>query len=100
MLFRSVKLLHVLAMVALVARQPEDALLEDGIALVPQRQREADVLPAIGNAGQAVLVPAVDTRAGVVVRKKSPRQFRRGCSLRAPCPRRARSGRGPSVSSG
>ena len=40
---------------------------------VPQRQREADVLMPIGDAGEPVLIPAIGSRAGVIVRKVVPR---------------------------
>jgi hypothetical protein len=37
-----VELLHVLAVVAFAVRQAEQALLQDGIAPVPQRDRQAE----------------------------------------------------------
>src|SRR5208283_6143251 len=61
-----------LAVIAFIARKPEDALLQDGILLVPQRQREADVLVAVADTGNAVLVPAVSLGSGVIVGKKFP----------------------------
>ena len=61
-----VVLLDVLAVVALVAGEAEEPLLQDRVAAVPQRQREADALVAVADAGQAVLVPAVGARGGVV----------------------------------
>ena len=94
-----VVLLDVLAVIAFVAGEAEEALLEDRVAAVPEREGEADVLVAVADAGDAVLVPAVGARAGVVVRADTPRRCRPGCSPRAPCPRRARSGRDPSASS-
>ena len=66
-------LLGVLAVVALVAGQAEDPLLEDRVAAVPEREREAEPLLDVGEAGQAVLAPAVGPRAGVVVREVVPR---------------------------
>ena len=68
-----VVLLDVLAVVALVPRQAEQALLENRIAAVPERKRQADVLMPIANAAEAVLVPTVGAGAGVVVRKVFPR---------------------------
>ena len=59
--------LYVLAVIALVAGQAENPFLQNGIALVPQRQRETDQLPPVADAGQAVFIPAVGSRAGVVV---------------------------------
>src|SRR5690606_15792761 len=52
--------------------EAEEALLEDRIALVPQRDREADVLVAVAEAGEPVLTPAVGARARVVVRQVGP----------------------------
>jgi hypothetical protein len=64
--------LHVLAVIALVTRQTEEAFLENRIAAVPQRQGEAEVLRCVADAAQTVLVPAVDARARVVVREIVP----------------------------
>ncbi len=52
-------LLHILAMVAFVARQAEHAFFEDGVALIPESKRKAKQLTAVGDAGDSVLVPAV-----------------------------------------
>jgi len=41
--------------VALVAGDAEQALLEDGVAAVPEGQREAEPLVIVRDAGQAVL---------------------------------------------
>jgi hypothetical protein len=62
-----VVLLDVLAVVALVAGQAEQALLEDRIAAVPQREGEAQLLATIGDAREPVFVPPVGACAGVVV---------------------------------
>ena len=67
-----VVLLDVLAVVALAVGEAEEPLLEDGVLAVPQGQREAEVLPVVGEAGQAVLAPAVGARAGLVVREVVP----------------------------
>ncbi len=64
--------LDVLAVIALVAGQPEHPLLEERIGAVPQREREAQVLRVVGNAGNAVLAPAVRARSRVLVRKIFP----------------------------
>ena len=66
-------LLHVFAVVAFVAVEPEEALLQDGIAAIPQRQREADALVPVADAADAVFAPAVGARARVVVREILPR---------------------------
>ena len=62
-----VVLLHVLAVVALRGHEAEEALLEDGVALVPQREAEAEDLVAVADGGQAVLAPAVGAAARLVV---------------------------------
>jgi hypothetical protein len=67
-----VQLLHVLAVVALVAREPEEPLLEDGVLAVPQRERQAQPSLAVAEAQQAVLAPAVGAAARVVVRQVLP----------------------------
>jgi hypothetical protein len=69
-----VLLLHVLAVVALGARQPEEALLEDRIGAVPQREREAHPALAIAEPQQAVLSPAVGAAPGLIVREVLPRR--------------------------
>jgi hypothetical protein len=65
-------LLDVLAVVALAVGEPEEALLEDRVDPVPECQRAAEALPVIGNAGKAVLAPAVGPRAGLVVAEVIP----------------------------
>ena len=64
--------LHVLAMVPLAPAQAEEALLEDRILAVPKGERQVQDLIAVGNAGQAVLAPAVSLGAGHVVGEKVP----------------------------
>src|SRR5262249_21784184 len=50
----------------------EDALLQDRVAPVPERERQAEALLDVGEAGEAVLAPAVGARARVVVRDVLP----------------------------
>src|SRR5690349_19051282 len=64
--------LYVLAPVALVARQAEGALFQDGVAAVPQGQCEAEPLLLVADAAQAVLAPAVGSRAGLIVAEVFP----------------------------
>ena len=68
-----VVLLQVFAMVALGRDQPERAFLQDRVSTVPQRQRKAQQLVLIRDAGQAVFAPAVGLAAGHVVREIVPR---------------------------
>src|SRR3954453_5186770 len=65
-------LLGILAVIALGARQSEDPFLQDGVAAIPQRQRQTQPLTHIRYTGQAVLVPAVGTRPGVIVWERRP----------------------------
>ncbi len=93
-----VELLHVLAVVALAVGEPEQPLLEDRVAAVPERERQAEALLVVGEAARCRLRPSdrrgcARDRAG-----SSPRRCRAGCSPRAPCPTAARSSRGPSPS--
>ena len=60
-------LLGVLAVVSLGPRQAEHSLLEDRVAAVPEREREAELVADVGDAGHPVLVPAVGARPRVVV---------------------------------
>src|SRR5581483_3405003 len=67
-----VVLLDVLAVVAFFVREAEEALLQNRIVSVPERETKADGLMAIAESGEAVLVPAVGARARVIVRKVAP----------------------------
>ena len=62
-----VVLLDVLAVVALAVGQAEQPLLEDRVLAVPEREREAEPLLVVGDAGEAVLAPAIGARARLVV---------------------------------
>src|SRR6185437_7763734 len=64
--------LDVLPVVALRAGQPERALLQDGVAPVPQCQPQAQKLVDVGEPGQAVLAPPVGTGTCVVMRQVAP----------------------------
>ena len=67
-----VVLLDVLAVIALAVGQAEEAFLEDGVLAVPQGQGEAEPLLVVGDAGQAVLAPAIGAGAGLVVAEVIP----------------------------
>ena len=83
-------LLDILAMVALAVGEPKQALLQDRVALVPQRQRETQPLFVIGDSAEPVLAPAVGARAGLVMGEVIPGVAALRCSPRAPCPTGAR----------
>src|SRR5581483_7059090 len=63
-------LFYVLAMISFVAREAKEPLLQNRIALIPQRK--AHSLPAIADAGETVLIPAIRSGTGVVVRQVFP----------------------------
>src|SRR6476646_2804891 len=65
--------LYVFAVIAFAVSQAEEPFFENRVLAVPQRQREAEVLFIIGNSGDAVLAPAVGTRAGLLMGKEIPR---------------------------
>src|SRR5262249_21698926 len=83
-----VVLLDVLAVVALGARQAEQPFLQNRVLFVPERQGEADPLVAVADAEEAVLVPAIDPRARVIVGEVVPGSAERAVIFpdRAPCP--------------
>src|SRR5262249_44141216 len=67
-----VVLLHVLAVVALAVGETEEALLQDRVGAVPQREGEAQLLLVVGEARQAVLAPAVRARPRLVMGEVVP----------------------------
>src|SRR5262249_54854093 len=58
---------------ALAVGQAEQALLQDRVRAVPQRQGEAQVLLIVADAGEAVLAPPVGAGARLVVAEVVPR---------------------------
>ncbi len=67
-----VKLLDVLAVVALQVRETVQPLFQDRVGAVPQRQRQAEPLPIVAETGDAVLSPAIGASAGLFERKIFP----------------------------
>ncbi len=67
-----VVLFDILAVISLVTRQAENAFFQDGVALVPEGQGKTDILLPIADASQAVFVPAVSARSGVIMRQILP----------------------------
>ncbi len=94
-----VGLLDVFAVVALRAGQAEEPLLQDRIPAVPERDGEADVLVAVGDAHQPVFAPAVRARARMVVRERVPGRAVPAVVLANRSPLRAPRGTAPSASS-
>src|SRR6185312_14148784 len=81
-------LLGILTVISLRPGEAEDALLEDVVLAVPQRQPEAEGLPVVREPGQPVVIPAVRPGPGVVVREVVPGAAVAGVVLpdRAPRP--------------
>jgi hypothetical protein len=52
-------LLHIFTVIALVVGEPEEALLENRVVPIPQRQREAKPSFLVANASEAVFAPPV-----------------------------------------
>jgi hypothetical protein len=67
-----VALLDVLAVVPLAVGEAEEALLEDGVTLVPEREREAEALALVAHSGDPVLAPTVGAGASLVVGEVVP----------------------------
>ena len=67
-----VQLLDVLAMVSLVSSDAEEALLEDAVLSIPQREREAKTLMVVGYSTEAILAPAVYPRTRVLMGEMAP----------------------------
>ena len=88
-------LLGILAVVALLAGQAEDALLEDRVAPVPEREAKAEPLLDVGEAPPGRPLPSGRRASGHGREGSSPRRCRPGCSPRARCPTGARSGTAP-----
>ena len=82
--------LDVLAVVAFAVGQAEQAFLQDRVAAIPQRQRKAEPLLVVGDAGQAIFTPAIGAGARLVVSEVVPGVAIVRCSPRAPCPTDAR----------
>ena len=90
-----VELLDVLAVVALRVVEAEQALLQDRVAPVPERRREAQ--RAAGRRRSRRCRPRPSGRRGCAPGRAEsrPTRRRRRCSPRAPCPTAARSGTDP-----
>jgi hypothetical protein len=67
-----VALLHVLAVVPLMSREPEQSLLEDRISAVPEREGEAESALAVGDSEKPVFSPSVRATAGHVMGEALP----------------------------
>jgi len=68
-----VELLDVLAVVSLGVGEPVDPLLEDGVLLIPEREREVQVALVVADPEDAILAPAVGPAPRLLVRERAPR---------------------------
>src|SRR5262249_49884397 len=69
-----VTLLAVFAVIAFAVGETEEAFFQNRIALVPQSDRETDVLMVIADAEQTVFAPAIGATARDVVTERVPRR--------------------------
>lgn len=67
-----VELLHVFAVVSLVAGDTKEAFLEDAVLAIPEGEAETKTLVVVGNTTETVFTPPVYARAGVLVREMAP----------------------------
>ena len=68
-----VVLLDVFAMIGFAVRQPEQALLQNRIATIPECQRETELLLVIAVPRQSILAPVICARSGLIVTEIVPR---------------------------
>ena len=87
---KEIILLHILAVIPLVRRETEQALLQNRIAPIPQRQSETQPALAIRDPEQPILAPAIRPTARVIVREIIPARSVSGIILahRRPLPLR------------
>src|SRR5215510_985096 len=64
-----VVLFNVFTVIAFTSGETKQPLLENGIFSIPQGERKADQLMPVGNTGDAVFIPAVCSRPGVIMRQ-------------------------------
>ena len=67
-----INLFHVLAVIPLPVRQTKESLLENGVAPIPEGERQAKVLLIIRPARDPIFTPPISPTAGVIMRKISP----------------------------
>ena len=67
-----VVLLDILAMIAFAVGETEEALLQDRVVAVPQRQGEAEPLLIVANTRESILAPAIGAGTCLIVREVVP----------------------------
>ena len=68
-----VQLLHILTVIPLRPAESKQPLLQNRIAMIPKRQRQAHAALPIGDPHQPVLAPAIRPRSRLLMRKAPPR---------------------------
>ncbi len=68
-------------MVALIAGEAEETLLQDRVAAIPESRRETQALMIVADAPDAVLAPAVSAQMSVFEREIFPRSAVRAVIL-------------------
>src|ERR1043165_206599 len=58
---------YILSVISLWAAQPEEALLQDWVAAIPERQGEAEPTFPVGDTEQAILSPPIRTTPRLIV---------------------------------
>src|SRR5262245_29313257 len=61
-----------LAVIAFAVRQADEPLLEDGVALIPEGERQAKLAVVFAIARQSIFAPAVGAATSVIVRQIIP----------------------------
>jgi hypothetical protein len=59
-------------MIAFMCGETEHAFFENGIVSIPESDGKAEILVTIAKTGDAIFIPTVGTRAGVIVREIAP----------------------------
>ena len=67
-----INLFHVLAVIPLPVGQTKESLLENGVAPIPEGERQAKVLLIIRPARNPIFTPPISPAPGVIMRKISP----------------------------
>src|SRR5215472_2909385 len=67
-----VVLLNIFAVITFAVREAEEALFQDGVLAIPQRQGKAEILSIVGNTGEPIFAPAICARSCLVVTEIVP----------------------------
>jgi hypothetical protein len=59
-------------MITFMGSESEHAFFENRVVSIPESESKAEILVAIANTGNAIFIPTVGTRAGMIVREIAP----------------------------